>query len=39
MAWLASGNCVDEWLPQMMTFFTSSMATPHFLATCAVARF
>lgn len=28
-----SGNCVDEWLPQTMTFSTELTGTPNFFAT------
>ena len=34
VAWRTSGNCVDEWLPQMMTFCTSRGLIPKRLATC-----
>ncbi len=32
-AWLTSGYWEDEWLPQMMTFFTDETATPNRSAT------
>ena len=35
VAWAASGNCVDEWLPQMMTFFTLATSVPALLASWA----
>lgn len=31
-AWAASGNWVDEWLPQIITFFTLDTSVPHFWA-------
>ena len=32
--WLTSGYWVDEWLPQMMTFFTASTFKPNRAAIC-----
>ena len=32
--WLTSGYCVEEWLPQMMTFFTSDTGTFNRSETC-----
>lgn len=34
LAWCTSGYWVDEWLPQMMTFFTLSEPTSQRIATC-----
>merc|ERR1719499_248867 len=39
VACAASGNCVLEWLPHTITFFTSLGITPKRAAICAVARF
>ena len=32
--WLTSGYCVEEWLPQMMAFFTSVTGFPVFSEIC-----
>src|SRR5438094_8427086 len=37
-AFVKSGNCVLEWLPQIVTWVTSSSATPAFLARALRAR-
>ena len=39
VAYDASGNCVEEWLPQMTAFLTSATGTPAFRASWAEARF
>ena len=39
VALAASGNCVEEWLPQMMTFLTLVTAAPVLRANWAAARF
>src|SRR5690348_18361064 len=33
VAWWRSGYCVDEWLPQMITFATSVLCAPVLVAT------
>ena len=33
VAFAKSGNCVDEWLPQIARFFTVATGTPAFLAS------
>src|SRR5262249_15299512 len=37
-AFVKSGNCVLEWLPQMVTLLTAPFGTPAFLASAATAR-
>src|SRR6185295_17818758 len=37
-AFVKSGYCVFEWLPQMVTQVTASFATPAFFAMAATAR-
>ena len=32
--WLTSGYCVEEWLPQIMAFFTSVTGLPVFSEIC-----
>lgn len=34
LPWWTSGYWVEEWFPQMMTFFTLSEETPQRMATC-----
>src|SRR5439155_22801105 len=38
LAFVKSGYCVFEWLPQMVTHVTASLATPAFFASAATAR-
>ena len=39
VAWLASGNCVLEWLPQMVTLLMAEMGWSSLAASWAAARF
>merc|ERR1719319_611201 len=39
VAWAASGNCVELWLPQMVTFLTSCTLPPTLAASWDAARF
>ena len=39
VAWCQSGYWVLEWLPQIVTFFTSVTSRPVLVATCDIARF
>ncbi len=39
VAFLASGYCVAEWLPQIVTCWTSDTGALAFPASCALARF
>ena len=39
VAWEASGNCVEEWLPHMVTFLMAEMGWSSLAASCAAALF
>ena len=39
VAWPASGNWVEEWLPQMVTFLMAEIGCPSLLASWAAALF
>ena len=39
VAWPASGNWVEEWFPQIVTFLMAEIGCPSLLASWAAARF